>query len=133
MSSVDEIVTAIDAGGLVVIPTDTVYGLACRPDREEAVRALSALKRRSPEQPIALVAASVAALRELIPELSAHHVIAGPYTLVLLESGAATPLVGWRAARHHRRARSRALRPCSCRSRAGRRRGCDEREPPRWP
>ena len=83
MSSVEEIVRAIDTGGLVVVPTDTVYGLACRPDREEAVRALSALKRRSPEQPIALVVASVAALQELIPELSTRHVLAGPYTVVL--------------------------------------------------
>ena len=83
MNSVEEVVRAIDAEGLVVIPTDTVYGLACRPDREEAARALSALKRRSPEQPIALVAASVAALQELIPELSAHLVLGGPYTIVL--------------------------------------------------
>jgi L-threonylcarbamoyladenylate synthase len=83
VSSVEEVVRAIDAGQLVVIPTDTVYGLACRPDREDAVRALSALKGRSPEQPIALVAASVGALRELIPELPAHLVLVGPYTVVL--------------------------------------------------
>ena len=56
MSSVGEVVRAIAEGGLVVIPTDTVYGLACRPDSEESVRALSAVKGRSREQPIALVA-----------------------------------------------------------------------------
>ena len=78
MSSVDAAVAAIDAGQLVVIPTDTVYGLACHPDREEAVRALSVLKRRSAEQPIALVAMSVDALVELIPELPARLVLAGP-------------------------------------------------------
>ena len=83
MSSVDSAVAAIDAGQLVVIPTDTVYGLACRPDREEAVRALSVLKRRSAEQPIALVATSVDALVELIPELPARLVLAGPYTFVV--------------------------------------------------
>ena len=70
MSTVAETAATIDAGGLVVIPTDTVYGLACRPDHEDAVRALSVLKRRSPEQPIALVAGSVDALVELIPELA---------------------------------------------------------------
>ena len=43
MNSVEEVASAIVAGRLVVIPTDTVYGLACRPDREGAVRALSAL------------------------------------------------------------------------------------------
>ena len=83
MSSLDDVVAAIDAGRLVVIPTDTVYGIACRPDREDSVRALSALKQRSAEQPIALVAASVGALRELIPELPARLVLPGPFTLVV--------------------------------------------------
>jgi L-threonylcarbamoyladenylate synthase len=83
VSSVDEVVAAIDAGALVVIPTDTVYGLACRPDREDSVRALSTLKRRSPQQPIALVAASVAALNGVIPELTGQLVLVGPYTLVV--------------------------------------------------
>ncbi len=83
MSSVDQTVAAIESGELVVIPTDTVYGLACRPDREEAMRALSALKGRSADQPIALIAASVDALLELIPELSLSRVPRGPFTLVL--------------------------------------------------
>ena len=83
MSSVDEAASAIAAGRLVVIPTDTVYGLSCRPDREESVRALSAVKGRSPEQPIALVAGSLDALVELLPELAGQHVPRGPFTLVL--------------------------------------------------
>ncbi len=83
MTSIDETVAAILAGGLAVIPTDTVYGLACRPDSEDAVRELSALKGRSQEQPIALVAAGVAELVELIPELPRNRVLPGPLTLVL--------------------------------------------------
>jgi len=83
VSSVAETVAAIAGGKLVVIPTDTVYGLACRPDDEDAVRALSALKRRSPEQPIALVAASIAALRELVPEIPERGVLRGPFTTVV--------------------------------------------------
>jgi L-threonylcarbamoyladenylate synthase len=83
MSSVDEAASAIAAGRLVVIPTDTVYGLACRPDREESVRALSAVKGRSPEQPIALVAGSLDAVVALVPEVAGRHVPRGPFTLVL--------------------------------------------------
>ena len=83
MSSVDQTVAAIESGEPVVIPVDTVYGLACRPDREEAVRALSALKGRSADQPIALVAAGVDALLELIPELPPSRLRRGPLTLVL--------------------------------------------------
>ena len=83
MSSVEDVVAAIEAGALVVIPTDTVYGLACRPDREESVRALSALKGRSGEQPIAVVAASVDALSRLLPEVPAQLVLVGPFTIVV--------------------------------------------------
>lgn len=83
MNTVDDVAAAVEAGKLVVIPTDTVYGLACRPDREDAVRALSALKQRSPEQPIALVASGVEPLRELIPELRVDDVVRGAFTLVL--------------------------------------------------
>lgn len=80
------------------MPTDTVYGLACRPDREDAVRALSALKCRSPEQPIALVAASVEDLVELIPELPANMLIRGAFTLVVPNPAERLPwLAGGRA------------------------------------
>lgn len=82
MSSVLETAAAITRGELVVIPTDTVYGLACRPDLELAVRSLSALKRRSPEQPIALVGASLEALRVVVPEIP-DTVLRGPYTFVV--------------------------------------------------
>lgn len=86
MSRVDDVVRAVEAGELVVIPTDTVYGLACRPDRRASVDALSELKGRSPGQPIALVAASIDALLELVPELSVRvldAMLPGPLTLVV--------------------------------------------------
>lgn len=86
---IEDAVAAIQAGKLAVIPTDTVYGLACTPYREEPVRALSELKGRSADQPIALVAASVEALLKCVPELRgsagaiARELLPGPYTLVL--------------------------------------------------
>lgn len=83
MSTVAEVVRALEAGEPVVIPTDTVYGLACRPDDEVAVRRLSELKGRSPDQPIALVAASVEAVRALVPEVDERGIVAGPFTFVV--------------------------------------------------
>ena len=83
MSTLEQTIAALVAGELVVIPTDTVYGLACRPDDEDAVRALSALKQRSPEQPIALVAASVEALREVVLVLPERGVLRGQFTIVV--------------------------------------------------
>jgi L-threonylcarbamoyladenylate synthase len=86
---VAEAVASIRAGGLVVLPTDTVYGLACTPYFEAPVRSLSELKGRSPAQPIALVGASVDLLLECVPELRgrggvvARALLPGPLTLVL--------------------------------------------------
>lgn len=45
------------SGGVVVIPTDTVYGLAAHPDFPEAVRRLYTIKGRDTAKPIALLAA----------------------------------------------------------------------------
>jgi L-threonylcarbamoyladenylate synthase len=89
VTSVEEAVAALRAGDVVVIPTDTVYGLACTPYVEDPVELLSALKRRPSDQPIALVAASVDFLFECVPELRgragvlARRLLPGPLTLVL--------------------------------------------------
>ena len=87
---VERAMAALEAGELVVIPTDTIYGLACDPENEDAVRRLSELKGRSPEQPIALVAVSLDDLHDRMPELRAGAgetvtlaLLPGPYTLVL--------------------------------------------------
>ena len=39
-------IDALQAGGVVLIPTDTVYGLACLPSHPEAVRRVYAMKDR---------------------------------------------------------------------------------------
>jgi L-threonylcarbamoyladenylate synthase len=89
MTQLEDAVVAIRSGGLAVIPTDTVYGLACDPNRREAVERLATVKGRAAEQPIAVLAASVDVLFDTLPELEGllRRVVAellpGPYTLVL--------------------------------------------------
>jgi len=86
---VDELVAALRAGGAVLLPTDTVYGLCCDPFHREPVRAMARLKERDESQPVALLAADVDVLRECVPELRgrasrlARRVLPGPYTLIL--------------------------------------------------
>jgi L-threonylcarbamoyladenylate synthase len=88
VSTVDETVAALRAGDPVVLPFDTVYGLAADPSRAEAVRRLYELKGREDTRPSALVAASVIALLELVPELDDYadtlgRLLPGALTLVL--------------------------------------------------
>jgi L-threonylcarbamoyladenylate synthase len=103
VTQVEQAVAAIRSGELAVIPTDTVYGLVCTPYREEPVHRLVALKGRSPDQPVALVAASVELLLECVPELRgragvvARALLPGPYTLVLPNPARRFPWLGGRA------------------------------------
>jgi tRNA threonylcarbamoyl adenosine modification protein (Sua5/YciO/YrdC/YwlC family) len=54
-----EAVRVLAAGGIVGLPTDTVYGLAVAPESEAAVARLFDLKHRPPGKPIALLAADM--------------------------------------------------------------------------
>ena len=84
-----EAVAAIRAGQLVVLPTDTVYGLCCDGYREPPFRRLARLKGRSETMPVALLAADLDLLLEAAPEargraaVVARALLPGPYTLVL--------------------------------------------------
>jgi L-threonylcarbamoyladenylate synthase len=52
-------------GGVVVVPTDTVYGLAARPDDVGAVQAVYRIKGRPQGMHLPVLAASVAQVRAL--------------------------------------------------------------------
>ena len=85
---VEEAVRAVRAGEPVVLPFDTVYGLAADPGNEHAVQRLYELKGRGAEQPSALVAAGVDQLLECVPELRGdelllRRLLPGPLTLVV--------------------------------------------------
>jgi L-threonylcarbamoyladenylate synthase len=62
----------ITAGGVAVFPADTVYGLACAPDSEPAVRRLYELKGRPPDKPAAVMFFAVAPALAALPEIGAN-------------------------------------------------------------
>jgi L-threonylcarbamoyladenylate synthase len=82
-------VEALREGKPVVMPFDTVYGLAADPSREEPVRRLYKLKGRDETEPSALVARDLDYLLECVPELRgpaaslAQLLLPGPVTLIL--------------------------------------------------
>ena len=82
-------VEALLNGKPIVMPFDTVYGLAADPFREEATRRLYELKGRDRTDPSALVARDFDYLLECLPEIDsrvmslARLLLPGPVTLVL--------------------------------------------------
>ena len=89
MSVVEEAVAAIRAGQVVVLPTDTVYGVCADPYHEAPARRLAQLKGRPESHPTALLAADFEVILDAVPELRgraavrARALLPGPYTLVL--------------------------------------------------
>jgi tRNA threonylcarbamoyl adenosine modification protein (Sua5/YciO/YrdC/YwlC family) len=72
----EQAAAAIGAGLVVVIPTDTVYGLACDPASAEAVERVYAVKGRPPQLELGLLAADVAQLKGLVEFGEAAHSLA---------------------------------------------------------
>ncbi len=88
-AAVELAVAALRGGGAVVLPTDTVYGLAALPSVPGAVERIFALKGRRPDVPLAVLVADPvagAALADGVTDdvrrvMDAHW--PGPLTLVL--------------------------------------------------
>jgi L-threonylcarbamoyladenylate synthase len=90
MNDVERAVKVLRAGGVALLPTDTVYGLATRPDDDAAIDKLFALKARPREVYLPVM---VADARELEPlglevnetawKLLRSPLVPGALTLVL--------------------------------------------------
>lgn len=78
------------AGGVVALPTDTVWGLVARIERPEAIQRLIALKGRVGDKPFQLLVADLATARRLVApayrpalEKLATRFWPGPLTVVV--------------------------------------------------
>jgi L-threonylcarbamoyladenylate synthase len=86
---VERAIAGLSEGRAVILPTDTVYGLAGNPEREDWALAALAVKGREDGRPTALLAGSIDALLDRLPELRGsgetvlRALLPGPYTLVL--------------------------------------------------
>jgi L-threonylcarbamoyladenylate synthase len=81
-------VKALNGGGVAVIPTDTVYGLAARLDQTSAIERIFELKGRPRSKPLPVLVPDIAEanrLARLPPEAlrMAAEVWPGPLTLVV--------------------------------------------------
>ena len=87
--AIDEAARWIRLGGVVAIPTDTLYGLAADPFNAAAVAQVFAVKGRAAERALPLVAADAAQIaRHLgaLPEMAvrlAGHFWPGPLTMLM--------------------------------------------------
>lgn len=99
LRQIDDAVRTLRAGGLVAIPTETVYGLAADATNADAVHRIFALKGRPASNPLIVHVASAAAAERYVaafPEEArrlAGRFWPGPLTLVLPKATSIPPIV----------------------------------------
>lgn len=86
--SLEEAARCLEAGGIVLFPTETLYALGCRADKPEACARLCALKRRPQGSPLPLLAAdtaqaALAVQLEAAPPALTETFWPGPLSLLL--------------------------------------------------
>ena len=59
ISEVESVIKTLENGGVVIVPTDTVLGLGCNYNNEQAKAKIYELKKRDPKKPFAIFAPSV--------------------------------------------------------------------------
>ena len=81
-------VKALQQGGLIAIPTDTSYALACLPQKRSAVEQMIRLRKLDPKKPRALIFASIkqVSLYTMLDDVNfriLRRFLPGPYCFIL--------------------------------------------------
>lgn len=83
-----EIIKILDQDGLVIVPTDSGYSLACRTDSPKAIRRMYQLKKKDKKYQMSIIVQSFAVITEFagvdnsaFKTMKAHA--PGPYTWIL--------------------------------------------------
>lgn len=97
--AMERTVTELAAGGIVVIPTDTIYGIAAVASDQRAVASIFHAKARPAERRIAVLVADLQQAHALVVPSSAFTTLAaqfwpGPLTLVAQRAPSAPVAVG---------------------------------------
>lgn len=78
----------LGSGGIVIYPTDTVYGIGCSVANKNAIERIHLIKRQRQDRPFSFVCSDLTHISEYANVSNAafkimKHLIPGPYTFIL--------------------------------------------------
>jgi tRNA threonylcarbamoyl adenosine modification protein (Sua5/YciO/YrdC/YwlC family) len=81
-------VEVLRSGGIVIYPTDTVYGIGCSIESKNAIEKIHLIKHQNKEKPFSFVCSGLTHVSEyaLVSNMAFRtmkHLIPGPYTFIL--------------------------------------------------
>jgi L-threonylcarbamoyladenylate synthase len=88
MKIIKEIIQILNNGGVVILPTDTVYGLFCRADNKRAVKNIYKIKGRDFKKPLQVFLPDVVSIARYVmldkeKQIFVKKHLPGPYTIIL--------------------------------------------------
>ena len=78
----------LSAGGIIIYPTDTVYGIGCSVENKNAIERIHLIKRQRADKPFSFVCSDLKHISEYANVSNAafkimKHAVPGPYTFIL--------------------------------------------------
>lgn len=85
---IDQVVEALEEGGVIVYPTDTIYGLGCDIFNRDAVKRIYDIKGRDYQKPLSFICHDLSCIADfaVIPDRTykiLRRTLPGPYTFIL--------------------------------------------------
>jgi tRNA threonylcarbamoyl adenosine modification protein (Sua5/YciO/YrdC/YwlC family) len=85
---IERAVETLRAGGIVIYPTDTVYGIGCSIEDKNAIEQIHLIKHQNHAKPFSFVCSGLTHISEyaLVSNMAFRtmkHLIPGPYTFIL--------------------------------------------------
>ena len=97
-SAVEKAAEFIIDGGVIAVPTDTIYGLAAAAQNSQAIRHLYEIKGRDPSKPIAICVDNIDSIAlwgkvDALPSGLLESLLPGPVTVVVKRTSLLNPLL----------------------------------------
>jgi tRNA threonylcarbamoyl adenosine modification protein (Sua5/YciO/YrdC/YwlC family) len=85
---IEKAVEVLRTGGIVIYPTDTVYGIGCSIESKNAIEKIHLIKHQKEEKPFSFVCSGLTHVSEyaIVSNMAfktMKHLIPGPYTFIL--------------------------------------------------
>ena len=82
------IVESLQAGKVIIYPTDTVYGIGCDATNKQAVSRVYSIKKRDPSKPVSVIMGSIRMIKEYCEVTQEQQkliekYLPGPFTFIL--------------------------------------------------
>ena len=89
---VEQVVNLLENDGVIIYPTDTVYGLGCSIFSKKAMKRITQIKKVDPKKPLTIICTNTSHIQEYAQGIPndvfkvMRRILPGPYTVILKAS-----------------------------------------------